>query len=500
MRHSWLDEFIGWMDPERGLRRMRARAAAGILRLAYEAARTDRRTQGWVASDSGPNTEIGSSLSTLRKRSRQMVRDNTYAAQVVNVITSYAVGYGISAKVKVDPRNLKEKIEPAWERWVDECDAARQLDFYGLQNMVARTVVESGECLVRRRDRRPSDGLRIPVQLQVIEPDYLDLNKTGATDTGYIIHGVEFDLTERRIFYWLFSEHPGESTSLLTFKNFESHRVPADSVLHIYQKRRAGQVRGVPWMTPLLMVLRDLDEYLDAKIVAKKLQSCLTGVITSPDTSTAMGAASTESGTGHRLETFRPGQFNRILPGEGIVFPELPGGTPGEGDFIRNAETRIASGVGMPYELLTGDHSGVNYSGHKAGMIGFRKRIDEFRWLCLIPMFCEPARRWFANAAWVAGEIPAADYEVKWAPPPYESADPLKDAQANLVNVRQGAQSWDGMISEQGEDPDEVMYEIAARNKKFDDLKITLDCDPRRVSKTGVEQASEVAAVPQKGE
>src|SRR3990167_1769750 len=145
-----------------------------------------------------------------------MVRDNTYAAQVVNVITSYAVGYGISAKVKVDPRNLKEKIEPAWERWVDECDAARQLDFYGLQNMVARTVVESGECLVRRRDRRPSDGLRIPVQLQVIEPDYLDLNKTGATDTGYIIHGVEFDLTERRIFYWLFSEHPGESTSLLT--------------------------------------------------------------------------------------------------------------------------------------------------------------------------------------------------------------------------------------------------------------------------------------------
>ena len=154
----------------------------------------------------------------------------------------------------------------------------------------------------------------------------------------------------------------------------------------------------------------------------------------------------------------------------------------------------------MPYELLTGDHSGVNYSGHKAGMIGFRKRIDEFRWLCLIPMFCEPARRWFANAAWVAGEIPAADYEVKWAPPPYESADPLKDAQANLVNVRQGAQSWDGMISEQGEDPDEVMYEIAARNKKFDDLKITLDCDPRRVSKTGVEQASEVAAVPQKGE
>jgi capsid protein len=53
---------------------------------------------------------------------------------------------------------------------VKEIDADGQLDFYGLQNLVARAFFESGEVLVRRRVRRVGDGLQIPLQHQLPNP------------------------------------------------------------------------------------------------------------------------------------------------------------------------------------------------------------------------------------------------------------------------------------------------------------------------------------------
>ncbi len=43
---NWLDKAIAWVSPETGLRRVRARRAGELIRLAYEGARTDRRTGG----------------------------------------------------------------------------------------------------------------------------------------------------------------------------------------------------------------------------------------------------------------------------------------------------------------------------------------------------------------------------------------------------------------------------------------------------------------------
>jgi len=66
-----------------------------------------------------------------------------------------------------------------------------------------------GECIVRFRQRRPGDGIDVPFQLQVLEPDYLDHNKTLSLDTGTIIEGVQFDKIGRRVAYWMFGNHPG---------------------------------------------------------------------------------------------------------------------------------------------------------------------------------------------------------------------------------------------------------------------------------------------------
>ena len=67
----------------------------------------------------------------------------------------------------------------------------------------------------------------------------------------------------------------------------------------------------------------------------------------------------------------------------------------------------VGAGVDVPYELLSGDLSNVNYSSYRAGMLGFRNTIEAFRWLTLIPMFCRPTWRRFIDTLVLTGAIPA---------------------------------------------------------------------------------------------
>ncbi len=488
VRQTWLDQAISWFSPSWGLKRSRARSAAAVL-LSYEGARVDRRTAGWLTSDTSANTEIGPALSWLRQRARDLVRNNAYGARAVAELAGQAVGTGIRATAV--PRNgdkaLKQQIKDAWDIWCDECDADGQLDFYGLQRLVVRTVIESGECLIRKRPRYPDDGFHVPLQLQVLEPDYLDTNKTVDTQTGTIIQGVEFDLLGRRIAYWLFPRHPGDAgLSYARQFSITSQRVPAELILHVYQKDRQ-QVRGVPWFAPVVIHLRDLDEYREAEIVRKKIEACFATFVTQAEgpEGPSLGEVQPEQNGDQSVEALEPGIIRYLKPGEEVSFGQPTGHGEGYRDFMRDMQTEIASGLGLTYEQLTGDLSNVNYSSYRAGLLSFRTGIEVFRWLNFIPMFCRPVRRWFISAAYVAQRIPALEYGTKWSPPGFGSVDPQKDANAMQTRVRNGTQTWEQAVADEGYDPEEQIEEIKRTNEAMDANGIVLDCDPRKRTSTG---------------
>jgi hypothetical protein len=138
---------------------------------------------------------------------------------------------------------LDRKFDALFERWTAECDADGQLDFYGLQTLICREMVEAGEVLVRRRLRRASDGLPVPLQLQVLEADFLDATKSGVLGAGRLVQGIEFDPVGTRRAYWLHAEHPGDAYGALQ-NGLQSRPVPATEIAHIYEKQRT-QARGV---------------------------------------------------------------------------------------------------------------------------------------------------------------------------------------------------------------------------------------------------------------
>lgn len=487
-----LDRAIAWVSPSAGRRRMQSRLAIKHLSRAYEGAKQGRRTDGWVAGGTSANAEIGAALVMTRNRARDLVRNNPYADKGVEVIDTNAVGTGIIAKSAAKNKKNAAKIDAAWADWVAGCDADGINDLYGLQSLVTRAIVESGECLVRFRNRRPEDGLAVPLQIQVLEGDYLDTAKNGPVDANLIIQGIEFNPIGQRVAYWLFTQHPGDTYSALLQRGFMSVRVPASEILHLYRVDRPGQIRGITWLAPALLKMRDLDDYDDAELMRKKIAACLAAFVTteSGEDGPSIGVPSTDS-SGKKIDGFEPGMVEYLRPGESVTINNPQDG----GNFDGYSKTQlraVAAGIGTTYEDLTGDLSNVNYSSYRAGQLQFRRTIEKYRWQLLIPRFCQQVRNRFIDTAFIAGVIDKPDYATKWTAPRFESIDPAKEAKGNLLAMRSGEVTLPQVVGSNGYDIDEQLAEIAATNKKLDELGIVLDSDPRRVSQTG--QAASVGS------
>jgi lambda family phage portal protein len=486
VRPSWLDRAIGFLSPAAGLRRVRARAAAGIIVRHYEGAASGSRTQGWRRDAGDANAAMMGALGTLRATARDLVRNNGHAESALTTIGDHVVGWGIVGK----PAKKNAKAVQLWEEWAGTtaCDADGRQDFAGLQKLVMRTVVESGEALVRRRLRRPEDGLPIPMQVQVLEPDYLDASKTGINlpNGGRIIYGVEYDVLGKRAAYWLFKEHPG---SVMPNAVAASVRVPAESVLHIYRQDRASQVRGVSWFAPVMLRFKDFDDYTDATIMKQKIAACLAVVTSDVDGSApAIGTATGDNGL---IDSLEPGLIANLAPGRTISVVNPPS-VREYADYSKATLREMATGLGVSYEDLTGDYAEVNFSSARMARLRHWARVYDWQWRVLIPQFCDPVWGWAMEIAGVfgAGVVSGA----KWTAPPMPMIEPDKEGLAYQRNIRTGIMTLSEAIRERGYDPQELLTEMAADNALLDKLGLVLDSDARQTTQQGLARVTTSAA------
>lgn len=478
-RVPWLDRAIGYFAPSNQLRRTRARIANDLLIRHYEGAAAGRRTQGWHKSSADPNAATGRFAGKLRDQARDLVRNNPYAAAALNTIVDQAVGWGLVAKPVKGVTPNRRALE-AWNAWANTtaCDADGRHDFAGLQKLVVRSLGESGEILVRRRFRLPEDGLPIPIQLQLLEADFLDTGKHGITlpNGGRIVYGIEFDPIGRRVAYWLFPDHPGNST----WTTRPSVRLPAESILHVFKPERPGAQRGVTSFAPVILRMREFDEYEDATIMKQKIAACLAVITSDIDGSAAaLGTASTEDPT---IDELGPGAVLNVAPGRQVTVVNPP--DVGEyKDFTKTSLKGQAAGLGVTYEDMTGDYEDFNFSSARMSRLRIYQRVEDTRWRTLVPQFCDPVWNWAMLAATVAGLGPA--FPVRWSAPPMPMIEPDKEGLAYQRNIRASIMSLSEAIRERGYEPDELLAEIAEDNKKLDSLKIVSDSDPRAMTQAG---------------
>ena len=450
----------------------------------YEAAAATRRTTGWTPATSDINTLVFRNADTLRSRSRDMVRRNPWAANAIDAFVGNSIGTGIKPQSLHVDAGVKEQIQSLWLRWTDEADSSGLTDFYGLQAIACRAVIEAGECFIRLRPRRPEDGLLVPLQLQLLEAEHLPTAETRRLENGnYIRAGIEFNGIGRRVAYHLYREHPGDTSNPMA--STELVRVPAESVLHLFRPLRPGQLRGQPWLTQVLIKLHELDQYDDAELVRKKTAAMFAGFITKNAPQDSLIGESKPNDAGVATAGMEPGTLQVLLPGEDVTFSAPADVGASYETFMRVQLRSIAAGMGITYEQLTGDLTGVNYSSIRAGLLEFRRRCEQFQHQVIVFQMCRPIWKAWLQAAVLSGALPkaAAGSDAKWIPPGFAWVDPLKDIRAQTMAVRAGFKSRAEVVSEQGYDAEAIDREIAADNERADVLGVHYDTDARKEPK-----------------
>jgi lambda family phage portal protein len=488
---GWYTDLLAHVAPRAAVKRAQAQAALGLTKRSYDGASKGRRMKNWRAKSTSANAEIAGAAQTLRARSRDLVRNDGWAKRAVEIMAECSVGGGIIPKPDTGSDRLDREIAEAFEEWNTEADAGGQHDFYGLQDLAVNTIVESGDVLMRRRRRRASDGLSVPMQIQLMEPDHLDVTHLKNASNGFdIIQGIELDLLNRRQAYWLYPTHPGE-VGLLRPMRFTSVRVPADQIAHGYRMTRPGQIVGVPWLAAAMIDLRDLADYENAEQVRKKIEACFAAFVTNQDLSGAQTTIGEESeDEDGRIESFEPGMIEYLEPGEGVEFAQ-PNPSSGYDSYTRARLHKISTAMGMPYQLLTGDVSRVNWSSYKAGIVPFKQMVRRFQKRTVMPMVCAPAWRWFIEAAFASGRVSELNYRAQWTLPGFEPIDRQKELIADKMEARLGQASVDEQIRRTGRDPEKVRAEIKTWAAQVDADELVFDSDPRKVSDAGLAQMSQ---------
>lgn len=258
---------------------------------------------------------------TLRARSRDQARNSpVVAAAAIDTQVVSAIGTGLRVRSQIDRDVLglseseaeawQQRAETIWEIGARALDLEGELAFPSLTRLAFRSILESGDVLVIRRFR-PRPGELIGTKLQLVEADRVS-NPNWSHDTERLAGGVEVDEDGRTVAYHVASAHPGD---FFRIGPTTRPRIPVRGregvrpVKLLFDKRRPGQRRGVPYLAPVVEQLKQLSRLTEAELQAAVVSALFTVFVKSEAGDELLPVAPPgETGSADVVRLIRPGR------------------------------------------------------------------------------------------------------------------------------------------------------------------------------------------------
>ena len=436
----------------------------------WDAAAGGNRWKNATAPAISPNQHWDNPI-LARSRVEHQYRNDAFCRKIVDSICNAIVGANGITPLFKDPT-----LQKFFREWTSSCDAEGRLNFEAFQWQLLRTVIVSGEAFILLTIDDAAKG--VPLRLQLLGPEFLDTSRSD--DSTYA--GIRYE-GARPAGYWLFERHP-ETMGY----NAKSRYVTAENCFHFFRQAAPGAQRGQSWLSPVLLPLREVQEYMETALVRAKTAALFAGFVRSPEGSNLLA-----TGT---VPTLEPGSMVRLLPNEEVTFSEPPDVGSSFDPFIRSQLRRIAAGMSLPYEVLSGDLSAVTFASGRHGLLEFKRSIEAVQYLLMVPRFCEPVLAKWAQLAVALGIAPQVPQSVRWIAPQLEMLDQAAEVRASVAEIRSGLGSRSEAVAKRGWRVEEIDAEIAADNARADRLNLVLDCDPRKITQQGQEQQSQAQTEP----
>src|SRR5207302_5127336 len=128
--------------------------------------------------------ELSTAIAPLRDRSRELARNNPWASRMLDILSSHSVGNGIVPVSNTGSDKIDNRVNSLWQDFCEQADITGCLSFYAMQDLAVRSMVESGEVVLRFIDREMRDEEAVPLKLQLLEADFIDHFREGLFAVG----------------------------------------------------------------------------------------------------------------------------------------------------------------------------------------------------------------------------------------------------------------------------------------------------------------------------
>jgi len=478
-----IDSLVGVFNPKAGLARFQVRAAKEMLSKSFpfRGAQKNRHNKDWVTSSGSADEDMLYSLTDLRERSRDLVRNDTHAAGIVLTMKTNVVGVGMKPQSSVDSKyvgmtndqteEFETVAEQAFARWVPFADTQGRIDFYEMQDLIEGQILINGEVIIIE-NRIPDDPNRpYALSYEVIEADRLETPPAYLSDKD-VRQGVRLGTRGEPIGYYISRYHPGDthfkdrSVEQFTYYPIFNLSTGRRQVYHLYEVERPGQSQGLPILTPAIEYFQHKAKYMEAELVAARVAACLVGVIKKENAYESALNRTTADSQGNRLEKMSPGKFEYLNTGEDlqVINPNRPNSA--FDPFLKTVLRSISTSIGLPYEIVAKDFSSSNYSTMRSALIEarryFLKRQDWHQRKFLQPVWCA-----LMEEAFLKRELGDIDfYEKKtfwtaarWVAQGWPWVDPKKEVEASALAIEKGLSTASREAAHQGRDFYEMVDE-----------------------------------------
>ena len=475
------DRAVATVAPMRALKRAAARSALQVINSGYGnygANVSKKSMRGWMYYGGSAKEDIEDNIDILRQRSRDAYMGIPAAAAALKTMRTNVIAAGLVPSPKLDAKYLGLTDEEAAEAqaqiirefalWADrkDCDADGVDNFYKIQQLAFLSAVMNGDAiaLLPMNERK---GAPYALQIRIIEADRvcspdgqdrLTPCKIGGRDVYKIVQGVETDKNGAVVAFWIANRHPLSGTyytepGAMEWKRVEASGQTRRNILHIINRERAGQVRGVPILAPVLETLKQLGRYTDAEITAAVLSAYFTVLVKSevandgrPFGELLPPEQLIDSQDQSSIE-LGPGAIVSLNPGEDVQFAEPKHPNTGYDAFTSAMLEQIGAAMEIPPEVMLKKFS-TSYSAARGSLNEFWRTCGMLReWFA--DDFCRPIyEEWFTEAV-ARGRIKAPGFwddparrkawmETTWNGPARTNLNPVQEVQAAVQRVEAG--------------------------------------------------------------
>jgi len=418
------------------------------------------------------NDEIEVSWDTVTARQSQLIRDFPLFAGAVDSMEAFYVGDGIKPQWNVlnsrgkPDKETSQKIEDHFMKWANDpnlCDTAGKLSFWEQQRLAVRMNAEFGEYLFLKSLTPKGFHLSAIEPTLLADPGFhtIKVDQKNGTQTW---RGIEYNTNSMRVSKYHFRRNPDANSF-----TFDYITVPSDRIIHGFKHLRPGQLRGITPFASAILLAGMLQDYMQSEVTSQNLASRYMAFVTAPPSGVHSAHKQVEYKSEYNkyVQAMDYATINYLKNGEQVTVNTQTRQANAFKNFNEIIIKYVATTTKLPYEILSGDYSGLNFTTLRGVRNDFKQHLRK-EWQSLINHFCEPVINEWLRAEVMSGRLSLPGYftnperfqRMRWITPALEQVDPLKEFNAELLKVNSAMKSPQTVIKGMGDDPDRVLQEI----------------------------------------